>query len=75
MQVTPAKLAEIALATMAEATVKANDETLALVGAARQFLRNIIAGKLIVMNANQEPAEPPVTARGSEGVVPAGKLR
>jgi hypothetical protein len=47
--VPPSKLAEIALSAMAQANVKADDETLAMVTGARRFLRAIMDETLIVV--------------------------
>lgn len=69
-----AKLAEIALAVMGQAQVKADDETLAMVQGARTFLRGVAQGQLIVGPLPEVPPKAPPTpkrqlpARGSEGV-------
>jgi len=71
-QVTPAQMAQVALATMDKANVGADDATLALVVAARGMLRNIMNGSLIVTQAQQPSAAPATSTpavRGAEGVV------
>lgn len=82
IQVTYAQLAQGALQVMAKAQVGADDETLALVQAARQMLRQIGDGSLVVASAETPPSDedaplPPQLARaqrrarGVEGVKPA----
>ena len=53
----PPKLAAVALTVMAEATVKADDDTINAIQATRGFLRAIVSGLLVVA-----PAAPPVPA-------------
>ena len=58
------KLAEIALSAMSQATVKADDDTLAMIVGCRRFLRAIMDGTLIVMQA--APPEAPPAQPGEE---------
>lgn len=87
MQVTYAQLAQVALSTMAGASVPADDRTLALVQGTRQFLRQIADGTLAIVEANPQQAvgQPATTAaphkphnrsrpgpaKAANGVVPA----
>lgn len=66
-----AQLAQAALSMLDTATVHADDQSLALAATSKRFLRSIVDGSLIV---SQPPAvvDSGGTARGSEGVVPAG---
>lgn len=68
INVSYAKLAEIALSVIDQASVKADDHTLAMVQGARTLLRGIASGSLTVV---QPAVHKPGPARGSEGVIPA----
>lgn len=56
------QLANIALQIMAEARVNADDQTLAAVAQTRAMLRNIVTGKLVVVEPPKvDPPVPPST--------------
>lgn len=78
------QLAQYALSVMDKAQVPADDQTLAMVQATRQFLHGITQGKYTVTEAavpvqeSDAPLPPHITraqrrARGMEGVQPATK--
>lgn len=67
VNVSAPKLAEFALAAIAQASIPMDDVSLAMAQATRQFLRMIQGGALVV----NPPAPPPAPINGSEGVVPA----
>lgn len=82
VQVSFAQLAQFALSVMDKASVTADDQSLALVQASRQFLRGIQSGQYVVSEAPTPVAETPPPpaltraqrrARGIEGVQPAAQ--
>lgn len=69
VRVTHAQLATVALTTIAEAKVGADDATLAMVQAARQMLHGIASGQFIVAPAPKEqPAAAPLPQHTKEEV-------
>lgn len=88
IKVSFAQLAHFTLSVVDKAVVPADEQTLAILGAARQFLRGVVSGEFVVSNAvkatdyNEDEYEdelPPVLtrnqrrAKGIEGVQPAQK--
>ena len=59
VQVTHADLAGVALQVMSKATVQADDDSLALTQAARNMLRQIASGELVVGTKAPPEAAPP----------------
>ena len=75
-----AQIAQAALALVAKSTVQADDQSIAILGAVKQFLNGVASGQLLVTTAGAEDqpaagngAHPPVRRarppRGAEGVV------
>jgi hypothetical protein len=69
LRVTHAQLATVALTTIAEAKVGADDATLAMVQAARQMLHGIASGQFVVAPAPKEqPAAAPLPQHPREEI-------